>query len=240
MGHLERTELHLGNYISKLKTACSQAVHKKAMIRNHTNDPVFESGFNDRILFSKQEHQLKIWINYILDNPRRLWLMRSMPEFFSKTGIVNSDKFPPEFWLPGHQPMVQLYGNRLLLEYPELCQVRFSSKFSTEEWQQKKKEALRVAKNGGVLVSPFIHKEEKAILDEGLLLGARVIKVIPDGFLDREKPKGADFYHCAEGRMLIAAMNGGTYTSTRISRDLCRRMNDLAAWIAKNARELQR
>lgn len=118
--------------------------------------------------------------------------------------------------------------------------VKFSHKFSAEEWQKKKKEALRVAKNGGVLVSPFIHKEEKAILEEGLLLGAKVIKVIYDGFLDRAKPQGADFYHCAEGRMLLAAMNSGVYTQTRLCRDLCRRMNDLASWIAKNPEELLR
>lgn len=235
-----RTELHLGKYVGYLKTACTQALHKKAMIRNHTNEPIFEAGFNDRILFAKQENQLDIWTNYVLDNPRRLWLMRSTPEFFSKTSIVNSDKFPSQLWLPEHKPLIQLYGNRLLLQYPELCVVKFSHKFSAGEWQKKRREALRVAKNGGVLVSPFIHKEEKAIFEEGLLLGAKVIKVIYDGFLDRAKPQGADFYHCAEGRMLLAAMNSGVYTATRINRDLCRRMNGLAIWIAGNPEELLR
>lgn len=233
-----RTELHLGKYVGYLKTACTQAFHKKAMIRNHTDEPLFEYGFNDRILFSKQENQLDVWTNYVLDNPRRLWLMRSIPEFFSRTSIVNSDNFPSNLWLLEQKPLIQLYGNRLLLQYPEPCVVRFSSKFSSEEWQKKKKKALRVAKNGGVLVSPFIHKEEKAILQEGLLLGARIIKVIPDGFPDRAKPQGADFCHCAEGRMLLAAMNAGVFTKTPISRDLCHRMNALALWIAENPEEL--
>lgn len=35
-------------------------------------------------------------------------------------------------------------------------------------------------------------------------------------------------------------MNSGVYTANRISRDLCRRMNGLAFWIAKNPEELMR
>ena len=234
----QRIEQPLGYYIGLLKQQCTLGFQSKSKVYGLIEESVFSEGFNDRILL--QHGQLENWTKYILDNPRRLWLMRSIPEFFSRTSIVNSDKFPSDLWLPEHKPLIQLYGNRMLLEYPELCVVKFSSKFSAEEWQKKKKEALRVAKNGGVLVSPFIHKEEKAIFEEGLLLGAKVIKVIYDGFLDRAKPQGSDFNHCAEGRMLLAAMNSGVYTATGISRDLCRRMNGLALWIAENPEELLR
>lgn len=233
-----RMEQPLGYYIGLLKQQCTLGFQSKSKVFGLIEEAVFSEGFNDRILL--QYGQLENWTKYVLDNPRRLWLMRSIPEFFSRTSIVNSDNFPSDLWLPEQKPLIQLYGNRLLLEYPELCVVRFSSKFPSEEWQKKRKEALRVAKNGGVLVSPFIHKEEKAILEEGLQLGARIIKVIADGFLDRAKPQGADFCHCAEGRMLLAAMNAGVFTKTPISRDLCRRMNALALWIAEHHEALIR
>ncbi len=146
----ERTELHFGKYVGFLKTLCSQCFHRKALIRNHTRVSIFEDGFNDRILFSKQNAQLDNWTNYVLDNPRRLWLMRSNPDFFTKTSLARSENLPEDLWTENQTPMLQLYGNRLLLKYPELFAVRFSHTFSAEEWQKKKVEALRVAKNGGV------------------------------------------------------------------------------------------
>lgn len=234
----KRLDKHFGRYVSDLKTLCTQKLQSKSKLHSYTQESAFIPGFNDRILM--QNNQLQNWSKYIFDNPRRLWIRQSHPEFFSKTIVVNSDKFPSDLWQPPHIPMIQLYGNSFLLKYPELCVVKYSRKFSVEEWQEKKKEALRVAKNGGVLISPFIHREEKSILEEGLRLGAKVIKVIADGFLDRAKPQGADFYHCAEGRMLLAAMNGGVYTKTRTNRDLCDRMNKLAVWIAENPHELYR
>ncbi len=233
---MERTEEHLGQYVRSLKALCS---HNFQVTTRLTDVSLFEDGFNDRILFSKQKTQLDNWTNYVLDNPRRLWLMRSNPDFFTKTSLARSENLPENLWTENQTPILQLYGNRLLLEYPELFAVRFSHTFSAEEWQKKKVEALRVAKNGGVLVSPFIHKEEKAILEDGLLLGAKVIKVIADGFSDRTKPQGADFHHCAEGRMLLIAMNGGAYTPTRTGREICRRMNKLALWISENPEKLK-
>ncbi|MDO4336140.1 MAG: hypothetical protein Q4C37_10005 [Bacteroidales bacterium] len=232
----ERLDKHFGRYVSYLKTLCTQKVQSKSRLQYYTEEAAFCPGFNDRILL--QHRQLQKWNRYIYDNPRRLWLMRSVPDFFLKAALIDSDKLPSELWPTGQKPMIQLYGNRLLLEYPELCVVRFSRRFSVETWQIKKRDALRVAGNGGVLVSPFIHKEEKAIFEEGVRLGARTIKVISDGFLDRAKPQGADFYHCAEGRMLLVAMNAGAFTPTRTSREICERMNKLAVWIAENAGRL--
>ena len=232
----ERIKQPLGYYVGLLKQQCELCFRSKSMVYGLIEEPAFSEGFNDRILLHRK--QLDNWTDYILDNPRRLLIMRSNHNFFSKKSVVRYAGFPEDVWLSGQDPEIQLYGNGLITENPEICAVRFSSKFSAEEWEKRRKEALRVAKNGGVLVSPFIHKEEKAILEEGMLLGAKIIKVIPDGFLDREKPKGADFHHCAEGRMLLAALNRGVYTPTRNSRSLCMRMNRLAAWIAANPKAL--
>ena len=231
-----RLEKHLGRYVSDLKTRCTQMFQRKSLVYGYTQESIFLPGFNDRILYG--DNQLERWTNYIRDNPRRLFIMRSSPDFFTKANIFQSSILPSHLWLPGQEPLVQTLGNRLLLEYPELHVVKFSSSFSPEEWRQKKTIALQVAKNSGVLVSPFIHKEEKYILEEGLRLGAKVIKIVPDGFLEREKPQGADFYHCAEGRMLLAAMNAGAYSKTKPTRELCQRMNKLAVWVSEHAQLL--
>lgn len=234
----QRLDRHFNKFVLHLKALCTQSFRSKSQVRAPSDNSVFDEGFNDRILFKNQ--QLQNWTNYIKDNPRRLWVMRSHKDFFTRKSIINSDKLPADAWQPGQTPAVQLFGNTFILHYPEITAVRFSRKFTPEEWASRKTEALRIARNGGVLVSPFIHKEEKAILEEGLTLGAKIIKVIPDGFLDRAKPQGIDFDHCAEGRLLLVAMNAGAYTKTQLSRALCVGMNRLAGWIAEHPRELIR
>lgn len=230
-----KTDMSLGTYVRHLKTLCTQAFISKAFIRNKSVESVFEPGFNDRILFSNREDQMQNWINYIIDNPKRLYIKRSNPNFFSTTAVVDSDKLPASLWPSGKKPLLQLCGNRFLLRYPDKTWIKYSRKFSAEEWQKKKGMALRAAENGGVLISPFIHSEEKAIEKEGLQLGGRIIKIVADGFLPRAKPQGADFYHCAEGRMLIAAMNEGVFSPTPCQRNLCNKMNELALWLTNNA-----
>lgn len=232
------TKIPLGSHIRRLKALCTICYQSKDP--SFGDRSMFEVGFNDRIL--TKSNQLNIWNKYVEDNPHRLWLMRSYPDFFNRTyhfsacclqsiwdqsisiesTVMEPHKFP-------------VYGNSLLLRYPERIAVRFSSKFSTYEWEARQKEALVVAKNGGVLVSPAIHSEEKKVIKEGLLLGGKTIRIIPNGYLPREKPSGTDFYHCAEGRLLMFALNRpkDVKSEHHFSKDLCRRMNKCAEWIAQ-------
>lgn len=233
-----RLDKHLGQYVRLFKTICTEQFHSKSKVRSETTASIFDSGFNDRILY--QKGQLDRWTNYIDENPRRLWLMRHNPEFFQKFSLARADC--PLYILddnadPNSDSCVPhsfpIFGNSCLLNYPEKIAVRFSSKFSSEEWDKKQKAVLQTAKNGGILVSPFIHQEEKRLMNEGIALGARVIKIIPDGYAERTKPSGNDFYHCAEGRMLFFALNalGEDMKPTAIRRRLCERMNWCAKWL---------
>ncbi|MCM1450704.1 MAG: hypothetical protein NC102_00385 [Clostridium sp.] len=122
-----------------------------------------------------------------------------------------------------------------MLRYPEKIEIKFSRSFSKVEWEKKRFAIFRIAKNGGVLVTPAIHEEEKRLLNEGIMLGARAIKVIGYGFQPREKPQGMDFHHCADGKMLLFALNQYKPGINRdgISRILCERMNACAKWIAE-------
>ncbi len=235
-----KTAEPLGFYVNKFKAIVSQSLKVKSRLyaSSLSDEPVFENGFNDRILM-RREH-LDVWSNYVKDNPRRLWLMRSNPDYFRRS-YVFTRICPAYIWnmrSSANDPTLAphrfpTFGNAQLLRYPEKIEVRFSRSFSEGEWEAKKREILRVAENGGVLVSPAIHKEERLIVNEGIMLGARVIRVIGYGFPPREKPQGADFGHCAEGRMLLFALNEYEPGVKRdvISRVLCERMNACAKWI---------
>ena len=236
----EKTEEHLGYYINKLKAISTKCFRSKSQVNAPTEESVFENGFNDRIMVRYE--QLDIWSNYVRDNPRRLWLRREHPDYFSRSYLFSKES-PSYLWdLSVREEESELtphkfptFGNAQLLRYPEKIVVRFSRKFSEEEWDKRRKEILRVAKNGGVMVTPAIHAEEKRLLREGLLLGAKVIKVIGWGFPEREKPQGEDFHHCAEGRMLLFALNRYDPGIKRDScyRILCEKMNSCAEWIVK-------
>lgn len=70
---------HLGRIISGWKGACSRAYTRDVNGSELTllqGDvlTLFEKGYNDRPLVSKG--QLQGWIQYLRDNPRRLWLKR--------------------------------------------------------------------------------------------------------------------------------------------------------------------
>lgn len=234
----ERTEMHLGQYVKIFKILCTQRFHSKAKVHAETDKSIFEPGFNDRIL--TKESQLDIWTNYVSDNPRRLWLMRHNPNFFQRSHlftcycpeyVINENADPQSSVLISHK--FPLFGNLCLLNYPEKINVRFSRKYTRQEWEEHQNTVRRVAKNAGILVSPFIHSEEKLLMEEGISLGARIIKIIPDGYSDRMKPSGDDFYHCAEGRMLFFALKEPTpdLKKTPISRPLCQRMNECAKWL---------
>ena len=237
---LEETEKPLGHYVNKLKAIATMCFRSKSQVKTPSGESVFGPGFNDRILI--HEGQLSNWNNYVIDNPRRLWLRIKHPAYFCRSYLFAKES-PSYIWdinagkttsdiLPHQFPT---FGNAQLLRYPQRTTVRFSRKFSEQEWCKKREEVLMVAKNGGVLVTPAVHAEEKRLLKEGLLLGARVIKVIAYGYPPKEKPQGEDFHHCAEGRMLLFALNKYDPGIRRdvVNRILCEKMNACAQWIAE-------
>lgn len=234
----ESTPEPLGFYVNKFKSIATQSFRSKSQVRIPSEESVFEDGFNDRIM--KRYEQLDVWTDYVLDNPRRLWLKREYPGYFQRSYLFAKES-PSYLWdlsigkeeseIMAHKFFT--FGNAQLLRYPEKVVVRFSREFTEKEWDKKQEAILRVAKNGGVLVTPAIHAHEKRLLRDGLLLGAKVVKVIGYGFSEREKPHGEDFHHCAEGRMLLFALNRYDPEIRRdcISRILCEKMNACAEWI---------
>ena len=181
-------------------------VNKKA---NQTE--VFDHGFHDAILDNSRE--FTTLINYLRANPYRLAVRRAVPEFFTRRNdiIIGGEAY-------------QAYGNLHLLDNPFKEQVVVHRADSDATRAKNHDVWMHCAANGGVLVSPFISPDEKAIRAEAETLAGRVILVTNIPLSDRDKPSAHDFDLCAKGRLLIIAPR----QPIGLTRTSCLQMNALA------------
>lgn len=231
---------HLGRIISGWKGACSRAYTRdvngseltllqgnvlKADVASGDVLTLFEKGYNDRPLVSKG--QLQGWIRYLRDNPRRLWLKCHQPDMLRKVY---------EFEAGAKGRRFTAVGNTFLVKYPEIAQVRCHRNLSEEEIQREVAHYLGLARNGVILVSPFISPAEKAVYEACYKEKLRMIRIVSRA-LDGKfvYPTGRDFDGCAAGFLLVLApyVAGDEHTAAkRISRSQCLDMNGYAADLA--------
>lgn len=190
-----RTQKHLSTIISIYKLNCNREL----------GYVVFDPDYNDKIVFA--EGHREAFYRYINDNPRRYLARRLHSEYFLRV---------QRFVIDGRE--YSLFGNLFLLNNPDKTVVRYSSRFTEQERAAKAREYDEAMRTRGVLVSPFIHPDERAVRDRGVEAGCSLIKVVQNGFGERFKPAGADFDLCAAGRLLLI---GPAQHSTR-SVDLTR------------------
>lgn len=146
---------------------------------------MFDEGFNDQILHSGRS--LDVLFRYLRDNPRRLAVRQACPERFRRVNGME---------VCGRN--VQAYGNLFLLHHPFKEQVVIHRADSAEKRMRNRERWLYTASNGGVLVSPFISSDEKAVRAEAEAAGARIIIVTNEPMGPRWKPAAHDFALCEE------------------------------------------
>lgn len=205
---------HLGKVVNGFKIGCNKAS------RELLGAALWEEGYHDRIL--QKEGQLETMIRYLHDNPRRLWLKRHNPEFFTIQHEVKVG-----------ETTVAMAGNRFLLDYPMKEVVQCSRSINTEEAIAREVgRYLAMARDGAVLVSPCISPCEKAVMRAAFEAGVKEIVVLENGFSPMWKPGGAQFDACARGQLLFIAP--WPYHSERktITRSQCLQLNELARVIA--------
>jgi hypothetical protein len=154
---------HLGQIVNGFKIGCNRAVRRllakaEAMPQptpataspKPLSLPLWEKGYHDRIL--RGRGQLQHMINYVHDNPRRLWIKRQHPDFFTTHSelMIGDTK-------------ATTIGNRFLLNYPLKVQVQCSRKLTEAQIEEKWKEILNLAEQGYVIVTPGISPGEKTI-----------------------------------------------------------------------------
>ena len=138
-------------------------------------------------------------IDYVHDNPRRLWLKRANPDLFR----IKQDK------LIANTPCLVL-GNIFLAENPQKAVLQCSRRMSQAEIDARKADCLSAAANGTIFVSGAISEGEKQICRALREAGYQLIILLTEGFPAPDsphykyyKPTGAYFEACAAGRLLL-------------------------------------
>ena len=100
-------------------------------------------------------------------------------------------------------------------------------------FERQRDAVLRAAREGAVIVSAFISPKEREIRRQLLMEQLPVIEVYDNGFADRYKPSGKNFYACAENRLVqISPWNYEYCRDLTVNREVCLVMNELARVIA--------
>ena len=182
--------------------------------------PLWEKGYHDRLL--KHEGQLQNMIDYVRDNPRRLFIKRSNPAFFA---VQRAVKF--RHW------SFSSVGNLRLLDAP-LKAVHVRRYFSTEQRRDYMNGCIIEARRGSVLIGAFISEHEKRVLNEALREGLCCILLCPYAFPDFFKPSGELLPHCSTGRLLFLALSEAPQQQERsITRAECSSLNAIAESMAR-------
>lgn len=205
---------HLGKVVNGFKVGCNAAA------RELLGTTLWEEGYHDRILINKG--QLETMLNYLHDNPRRLWTKQHHPEFFT----VQQD-------ITVGDTKVAIAGNRFLLDHPFKVVVQCSRSINTDEAiAHEVNRYMAMARDGSILVSPCISPCEKAVMRAAFEAGIQEIILLENGFSAMWKPGGQQFDACARGQLLFIAPWPYHSEKKKITRDQCIQLNHLAKDIA--------
>ena len=224
---------------------------------NPPKKPLWEKGFHDRRL--TREGQLQCMIDYVRDNPRRLFVKKHCTGQFA---VMHGMAFQ------GHS--FSTVGNIGLLDFP-LHAVHVRRRFTYQERRNYMNNCIIAARNGAVLIGAFISEYEKQVREVALREGHAIIQLCREEFSKYYKPAGDLFDACARGQVLLlheekaseqnlsaaqgsavagsaaqgSAVKGSAYmpsvkrnpyweSQRRISRSECVALNELAESLAEN------
>ena len=175
--------------------------------------------------------QLQTMIRYVQMNPQRLATKRLMPEYFRvQEGIEIAGR------------MYCGVGNAELLQRAEYMPVHVR-RAMVEEAEHGDNKRLRdymngcviAARNGAVMVSPFISPKEKEVMEVLLKEGLPFIYIADNGFRDYYKPQDSLFDAVAKKQVLILSPWDYDPHKKHVSRAECVEMNKIAEEICGTA-----
>lgn len=180
--------------------------------------------------------QLKTMIRYVQMNPQRLATKRLKPECFCvQEGIEIAER------------MYSGVGNVELLQAESLMPVHVRGIWVEDAEKHGYNKPLRdymngcvmAARKGTVMVSPFISKQEQAVMDVLLKEGHPFIYIADNGFRDYYKPQEALFDAVAAKRVLILSPWEYDAEKKHVSRADCVAMNKMAEEICADEGSLE-
>lgn len=169
--------------------------------------------------------QLQSMIRYVQMNPQRLATKRLKPGYFYVQENVE---------IGGR--VYSAVGNIKLLHAEKYSTVHVRSVWVKDAEQNGNVQPLRdykngcviAARNGTVMVSPFISEHEREVLDVLLKEKQSLIYIANNGFGRYFKPSSALFDAVADGRLLILSPWPYDPAKKRVSREECVAMNHMA------------
>ncbi len=224
----EHMEQHLGLAIKGFKVGTNkfyrQQLPQAATLlqqrgQEETKGLLWARNYNDHILENGGE--LDRWFSYLRQNPRRLAIRRSHPEFFRVVFGITI----------GSQTYAAI-GNRFLLSHPLKEQIQFTRSLTEDEVATVAAAVLSKARKGIIPVSPSISDGEKASMRAVLDARLPLIFLTPWGFNTYSKPGHQYYDACAEGRFLILAPWPHQNQRVPLTREMCLQLNRMAAEIA--------
>ena len=166
--------------------------------------------YHERILHAPG--QLNRMINYVKDNPRRLWLKKNNPDLFR---------------LHRHTEMCGLsftsLGNHFLLDWHDNQTVEMPRNANVEQVQKSLQLAMAAAQNGAVTYTAAISKGEQLIACTLRKQGYPLVVLLSDGFPKEGspherfyKPVGIYFEACSKGQLLLLEPTEQTFLNEDI------------------------
>ena len=153
--------------------------------------------YHERILHAPG--QLRRMIDYVKDNPRRLWIKSHNPEFFRLHRRTEAAGLS-----------FTSMGNHFLLDWPDKQVVEMSRSATNEEVQERLRKVLAAAHNGAVTYTAAISKGEQLIARTLREQGYLLVVLLNDGFPKEGspheryyKPGGVYFEACSKGQLLL-------------------------------------
>lgn len=176
---------------------------------------LWEQGYHDRVLSG--EGQLQRLVDYIRENPRRSLVKRQHADWFRPCSITAAGT------------TLHAYGNLELLRAPKRQAVRISSRITEGERNRQQQELLSAARQGTILISPFISTGERFVEETALQEHLPIVKLLPNGFSPYYKPQGHFFEACCEGRLLLLTPYPYSTQKVVLTRAICNYLNVLAS-----------
>ena len=153
--------------------------------------------YHERILHAPG--QLRRMIDYVKDNPRRLWIKSHHPELFRLHRRTEAAGLSfTSMW------------NHFLLDWPDKQVVEMSRSATNDEVQERLQSVLASAHNGAVTYTAAISKGEQIIARTLREQGYPLVVLLNDGFPKEGspheryyKPGGVYFEACSKGQLLL-------------------------------------
>ena len=209
----------VGNSCSAYVAAVPQRPSPRERHEDRHHGLLFEPNYND--LICKSYDMLPTLINYVKDNPRRLLMKHSHPEYLR-----------PFFDLRIGSHTYNGIGNLALLRAPHRLAVRVSRRNNETQLQEELHRYMNAAQSGTVLISPAISPGEKRVMRTAFDAKFPTVVIMENGFTPLSKPHGEQFYACAEGRLLMLSPWPHHNNHQKVTAQQCQAMNLMAQELA--------